>query len=24
MGWVYDPFGLDYMLRAFRAERNPE
>ena len=24
MGWVYDPFGLDYMLRVFRAERNPE
>jgi hypothetical protein len=24
MGWVYDPFGLDYMLRVFRAEQNPE
>jgi hypothetical protein len=24
MGWVYDPFGLEYMLRVFRAERNPE
>jgi hypothetical protein len=22
MGWIYDPFGLDYMLRVFRAEQN--
>ena len=24
MGWVYDPVGLDYMLRAFRVERSSE
>jgi hypothetical protein len=24
MGWIYDPFGLDYTLRVFRAERQPE
>lgn len=24
MGLIYDPFGLDYTLRVFRAERNPE
>jgi hypothetical protein len=24
MGWVYDPCGLDYALRVFRAERPPE
>jgi hypothetical protein len=23
MGWVYDPVGLDYMLRAFRMEQIP-
>jgi hypothetical protein len=24
MGWVYDPCGLDFVLRIFRAERKPE
>lgn len=24
MGWVYDPFGLDFMLTSFKAERSPE
>lgn len=24
MGWVYDPCGLDFVLRVFRAERKPE
>lgn len=24
MGWVYDPFGLDFMLRFFKVERSPE
>jgi hypothetical protein len=24
MGWAYDPFGLDYLLRVFRGERKPE
>lgn len=24
MGWVYDPFSLDYTLRVFKAEPNPE
>jgi len=24
MGWVYDPVGLDFLLRLFRAERNSE
>ncbi|MCF3947346.1 hypothetical protein [Acidiphilium iwatense] len=24
MGWAYDPFGLDYILRVFRREPRPE
>lgn len=24
MGWIYDPFGLDFTLRMFRAERSPK
>ncbi len=24
MGWTYDPFGLDYSLRVFRAEKAPQ